>query len=63
MHTEGGEKGEGKYRTPQANFKTNINKNAKKKNKGTPWQFFLKALTLPRDFGKNFRYRAPPLDF
>jgi len=41
-----GGKGEGKYRTPHANFKTLNLKNAiKPKTGGPPWQFFLKALT------------------
>jgi hypothetical protein len=47
MHTEGGGgKGEGKYRTRQANFKTLVTKNAiRPKIGGPPRQFFLKALT------------------
>jgi hypothetical protein len=38
-------------------FKKLVNKNAIKPQKGgPPWQFFLKPLTPPRDFGKNFNY-------
>ena len=53
-----GERGEGKYRIPQANFKTLTNKNEKPKIGWPPWKFFLKSLT-PSDFGKNFRYHLP----
>jgi hypothetical protein len=48
---------------PRQIFKKLVNKNAKKcKIGGPPWQFLLKPLTPPRDFGKNFKY-PPPLDF
>jgi hypothetical protein len=36
MHTRGEEEGEGKYRTPQANFKILVNKNAIKPEIGGP---------------------------
>ena len=47
MYTGGGEGARGRGRTPppQANFKTLVNTNAKKRNRGTSWQLFLKALT------------------
>ncbi len=43
-------------------FEKLVNKNAIKPKTGgppPPWQFFLKALTPPRDFGKNFKYTLP----
>jgi hypothetical protein len=56
--------GEGKERTPppspQTNFIRLVNKNAIKPKIGRPtWQFFLKALPSPRDFGKNLTYPPP----
>jgi hypothetical protein len=51
---------EGRYRTPQANFKTLVNKNAiKPKIRGPPLAIFPESLNPPRDFGKNFRYPLP----
>ncbi len=49
---------------PLANFQKKKTKTCKlkynkTKNKGTRWQFSLKALTPPRDFGKNFSYPLP----
>jgi hypothetical protein len=63
MHTRRGEggKGEGKYRTPHANFKTLVNKIAIKPEIGEPpgsfsWKPFPPP---PRDFGKNLSYPLP----
>jgi hypothetical protein len=40
------EEWDGKYRTPEANFKTLVNKNAiKPEIEGPPTQFFMKTLT------------------
>jgi hypothetical protein len=58
-----GGKGEGKYRTPHANFKTLNLKNAiKPKTGGPPLAIFPESLDPPRDLCKNFRY-PPTLDF
>ena len=54
--------GEGKYvkYPPLENFKTFVNINAIKPKQGYPTgNFFLKALTLIKDFGKNFKYPLP----
>ncbi len=63
MHTVGwgGMGGESAHLPHRQIFEKLVNKNAiKPKIGGPPWQFFLKALTPPRDFGKNFKYPPPP---
>jgi hypothetical protein len=58
-----GGQGGGGYETapPRQIFKKLVNKNVIKcKIGGPPWQFFLKPLTPPWDFGKNFKYPPPP---
>jgi hypothetical protein len=44
---------EGKYSYFQANFKTLVNKNAIKPEKGYPQAFFPESLDPARDFGKK----------
>ncbi len=45
---------------PRQIFEKLVNKNAiKRKIGGLPWQFFLKPLTPPRNFGKNIPYPLP----
>ncbi len=65
-HRGGGEGGEGGGKIqypPQANFKTLVNKNAIKPEKGGPHQAnFPESLDPPRDFGKKHQV-PPPLDF
>jgi hypothetical protein len=49
-----------KQHPPRQIFEKLVNKNAiKPKIDGPPWQFFLKPLTLLRDFGKIFKYTPP----
>ncbi len=67
MHTGGGGGGgEGKYSTPLWQISKHLLINCNKtRNRGTPpphRQFFLKALTPPRDFGKKHQV-PPPLSF
>ncbi len=58
MHGGGGVKGD--ETAPPGKFLKNLLKNAIKHKKGTPpGNFFLKALTSPRDFGENLSYPLP----
>jgi hypothetical protein len=57
---EGG-KGTGKYRTPQANFRTLININAIKPEIGGPSQaIFPESLDPPRDLDRHFPWIFNP---
>jgi hypothetical protein len=59
VHKGGGEGGEA---PPRQIFEKLVNKNAiKPKIGGPPWQFFLKPLTPPKDFGKTSS--TPPPGF